>query len=64
MRFSSLSIFAPSRFLTPNMVCLWTTAVHVQFGDGLPEAYMNKHNVSPMWHSQSWPRTVYNKKST
>ncbi|CAN0422761.1 unnamed protein product [Ascophyllum nodosum] len=32
-----------------------------KFDDVVNHEYSKKHNISPFWHSQTWPRTIYNK---
>ncbi|CAN0461842.1 unnamed protein product [Ascophyllum nodosum] len=33
-----------------------------KFGDVLDRKYSIKHGISPFWHSQTWPRTIYHEK--
>ncbi|CAN0346044.1 unnamed protein product [Ascophyllum nodosum] len=28
-------------------------------GSCIPEEYCAKHNISPSWHSLTWPRTIF-----
>lgn len=58
-------MFDPSllfSFLMPRFVVLFVLSIacgRVQFGNVLPDEYTEKTDIPASWHTQTFPRTIY-----